>query len=107
MGEERTNWQRVALANEEHGRVYIEIAPRGSRERVGLLPDSIPFDRITGLIASIAEGIGNVLEKAGPRKVRVELGLEFSMEAGGLVALITRGSAEANMKVDIEWERTP
>ncbi len=103
---DRTEWQRVTLPDEGKKRqVYIEVVPRGGREEVGLL-DSIPFDEVTDLLATVARSIGDTLEKAGPKKAVVELGVEFGIEAGKLVALIARGTGKANLKISLEWERS-
>lgn len=103
-GEDRTEWQPVTLPGNDGGKVYFEIVPRGGREEVGVL-DSIPFDQVTELLASIASGIGETLEKAKPKKATIELGVEFGLEAGKLVALIARGTGKANLKISLEWER--
>lgn len=103
-GDERTDWQRVTLPGEDGRQVFVEVVSRGGREEVGVL-DSIPFDQITEVLGSIASSIGDTLEKARPTKASVELGLEFGLEAGHLVALIARGSGRANLKINLEWER--
>jgi hypothetical protein len=56
-------------------------------------------------IEVIPRGIGETLERAKPKKATVELGVEFGIEEGKLVALIARGSGKANLKITLEWER--
>jgi Trypsin-co-occurring domain 1 len=102
---DRTEWQSIALPGEAGRRVYIEVVSRGGREEVGIL-DAIPFEHVMELITSIASGIGDTLEKAKPKKAAVELGVEFGVEAGHLVALIARGTGKANLKIRLEWERS-
>jgi hypothetical protein len=97
---ERTDWQRVTGA--EHKNIYLEVLLRGGREKVGIL-DGIPFDQVTGVLTEIAANIGEALEKAKPSKATIELGVEFGVEGGKLVALIARGSAKANLKIALEW----
>jgi hypothetical protein len=104
-GEDRTEWQPIALPGNEGRRVYVEVVPRGGREEVGVLK-LIPFEQVTELLASIASGIGDTLEKAKPKKAAVELGVEFGLEAGELVALIAPGTGKANLKICLEWERS-
>jgi hypothetical protein len=99
---DRTEWQSIALPGDAGRRVYIEIVPRGGREEVGIL-DAIPFEHVMELLTSIANGIGDTLEKAKPKKAAVELGVEFGLEAGHLVALIARGTGTANLKISLEW----
>src|SRR5438309_1510501 len=95
---ERTDWQRVAVSGAEHQNIFLEVLLRGGREQVGIL-DGIPFDQVTGVLTEIAEKIGGALEKAKPTKASIELGVEFGLEGGKLVALIARGSAKANLKI--------
>lgn len=104
-GRERTVWQALTLSGEEGRRIYVEAVSRGGREEVGLR-EAIPFEQITEIVADIARGIGDTLEKAKPKKAAVELGIEFGIEAGKLVALIARGSGKANLKINLEWERS-
>lgn len=100
----RTDWQPVTLPDGGTRRVFVEVVSRGGREQVGLL-DSIPFDQVMEILSNIASGIGDTLEKAKPKKAAVELGVEFGVEAGQLVALIARGTGKANLKISLEWER--
>lgn len=102
---DRTEWQKVEIPGEDSPDVYIEVLHRGGREEVGLL-DSIPFEKITEIIGSIAQGVSSTLEKTKPSKASVELGIEFGLKNGQLVALIARGSGKANLKVAMEWERS-
>ena len=99
-----TEWQKVELPGEDSADVYIEVLRGGGREEVGLL-DSIPFEQVTEVLGSIAQGIGSTLEKTKPSKASVELGVEFGLKNGKLVALIARGSGKANLKISLEWER--
>lgn len=101
----RTEWQKVELPGEDNADVYIEVLHRGGREEVGLL-DSIPFEQVTEVLGAIAQGIEKTLDKAKPSKASVELGVEFGLKNGKLVALIARGSGKANLKIALEWERS-
>lgn len=100
-----TQWQPLRMDDDANRRVFVEIVSRGGREEVGVL-DSIPFEEVTETLASIAKGIGATLERAGPKRATVELGVAFGLEAGQLVALIARGSGSANLKITLEWERS-
>jgi hypothetical protein len=100
----KTEWQLVSLPGKEDD-VFIEVILRGGREEVGLA-EAIPFERINSLLAQIAESMGAALEKAKPTKAVAELGIEFGLEAGKLVALIARGSTKANLKISLEWKRS-
>ena len=100
----KTEWQLVSLPGTEND-IFIEVVLRGGREEVGLT-ESIPFERISSLLAEVAQSMGTALEKAKPTKAVAELGIEFGLEAGKLVALIARGSTKANLKISMEWKRT-
>ena len=76
----------------------------GGRENVGIL-DTLSFDQITGVLGRITDAIATTLEESNPKKATVELGIGFGIEAGKLVTMIARGTAEANLKVTLEWER--
>jgi hypothetical protein len=98
----KTDWQRVLLPSDKQSGLYIEVAVRGGRETVGLL-DSIPIDHVCALLSDVANAVGNALAKASPSKATVELGVEFGIQEGKLVALIARGSGKANLKIGLEW----
>ena len=104
-GKERTQWQPITLPGDDGRTIYFEIVPRGGREKVGIL-ESIPFDEVTELLTGIANGIGGILEKVKPKKANIELGVEFGLESGKLVAFIARGTGKANLKIGLEWERS-
>lgn len=102
----KTDWQRVLLPGDKQSDLYIEVAVRGGRETVGLL-DFIPIDHVCALLADVANAVGNALAKASPSKATVELGVEFGMQEGKLVALIARGGGKANLKIGLEWNSSP
>lgn len=102
MGEdEQVHWQPITL--EGGGRVFLEVMHRGGRENVGML-DSVPFEQITEVVAKLARGVLDAIASARPSTASVELGLEFGMEAGALIAVVARGTATANVKVTMEWQ---
>ncbi len=105
-GDETTEWQQITLPGKEGRKVYVEVIARGGREEVGISKAIPSFDEVTDVLADIANSIGDTLEKAQPKKAAIELGVEFGLEAGKLVALIARGTGKANLKIRLEWERT-
>lgn len=102
--EEISQWQQIKLEGEVDQQIYLEVLDQGGTEEVGVL-DSIPFEQVSNLLGEIARRIGNSLEKTRPTKACVELGVEFGLKNGQLVALIARGSGKANLKVSLEWNR--
>ena len=105
IDEREREWQQIELPGEHEGQVFLEVLPQGGREEVGLL-ESIPFEQVTNLLGGIADEISKTLEKAKPKRASVELGVEFGIKDGALVALIARGSGKANLKIGLEWERS-
>jgi Trypsin-co-occurring domain 1 len=106
MADEQTQWQKIKLAGEDSRQIYLEVNVFSEgREEVGIL-DSIPFEQITETLSDIAQNIGNTLEKAKPSKATVELGVEFAVKNGALVAVIAQGSGKANLKISLEWKRS-
>ena len=103
--EERSQWQKIKLEGEGERQIYLEVLNRGGPREVGVL-DAIPFEQISDLLGEIAQRIGDTLERTRPNKACVELGVEFGLENGQLVALIARGSGKANLKVSLEWNRS-
>ena len=104
MVEESSQWQKIKLDGEGDRQIYLEVLDRGGRQEVGVL-DSIPFEQVTEILGQIAQRIGDSLERTRPNKACVELGVEFGLEHGQLVALIARGSGKANLKISLEWDR--
>ena len=101
--DERTDWQPVDLGG--GAKAYLQVIPRGGREEVGVL-EAMPFEQVVATLGRIAKGIGEAIEKAQPSKAVVEIGVEFGLEAGELVALIARGTGKANLKVMLEWKKS-
>ena len=98
----RTEWMPVHLSESQGPQIYLELLGRPGRQEVGIL-DSIPFSEISDLLGSIASSIEGTLRKANPKKATIELGVEFGLEEGKLVALIARGTGKANLKIGLEW----
>jgi len=63
------------------------------------------LDQVTDAIGAVSGKVVDALKKAAPKKFTVEMGFEFKVEEGGLVALFTRVAGEAAIKVTMEWER--
>ena len=99
-----SRWQKIETTDHGGAQLYLEVLDRGGREEVGLL-EGIPFQRITDLLGEIADHLGSSLRRARPSKASIELGVEFGLENGQLVALIARGSGKANLKIALEWEQ--
>jgi hypothetical protein len=102
LGNECTRWQKVSLGGEGDREIYLEVLDRGGRKEVGIL-DSIPFEQVTQIFSELSQRIGNSLERSRANKACVEIGVEFGIENGQLVALFARATGKANIKISIEW----
>ncbi|MER6913416.1 CU044_2847 family protein [Streptomyces sp. NPDC000594] len=73
-------------------------------EEVGML--TFGLDQVTAALGGFAQGITGALRSAQPHRLTVEFGARVGVESGGLVALITKGSMDANLTVTLEWDWT-
>jgi hypothetical protein len=64
---------------------------------------SVSFEGVLDAIEGLSQSIASVLEKVKPRKAMVEFGLQTSLEAGRLTALLVKGTGTASIKVTLEW----
>ncbi|GAA3507167.1 hypothetical protein GCM10019017_02970 [Streptomyces showdoensis] len=97
---------KVELAD---GVMYVEVetlvAESASDELEGLhdrLPD---LSGVTAALSSLAGQLGDALHQAAPDRAVVEFGCQLGVEAGKLTALVVQGTATANIKVTLEWDK--
>ena len=100
-----TYWQKIKPCDKSSSHFYLEVIDRAGREEVGIL-DEINFGEIIDLLTDLADQLGSSLHRARPARASIEMGLEFGLENGQLIALIARGSGKANLKIVMEWEQT-
>ncbi|MFJ8660073.1 CU044_2847 family protein [Streptomyces sp. NPDC093795] len=70
----------------------------------GRLPD---LSAVTEALSSFAGQIGDALHRAAPDRATVEFGCQLGLDAGKLTALVVQGSANASLRVTLEWEKPP
>jgi hypothetical protein len=85
-------------------RLYVQTADGGGETDIGF-DVAAGLDQVTDAISAVSGQVVDALKKAAPKKFTVEMGFEFKVEQGGLVALFTRVSGDAAIKVTMEWER--
>ncbi|MFF1508601.1 CU044_2847 family protein [Streptomyces sp. NPDC058326] len=68
----------------------------------GRLPD---LSAVTEALSSFAGQIGDALHRAAPDRATVEFGCQLGLDAGKLTALVVQGSANASLRVTLEWEK--
>jgi hypothetical protein len=62
------------------------------------------FDEVTRAIEGISTALAGTLPAARPTRASIEFGVQVAIEAGQLTALLAKGSAQATLKVTLEWE---
>jgi hypothetical protein len=86
-------------------RMYVEVLALGEEEEIGAR--DVDLDGLTRSLRAVAETVTDSLVaglgKVKPEKVTVEFGCEVGVETGGLVAVLAKGTATANLKVTLEW----
>lgn len=65
----------------------------------------LDFEGVSRTLEGVIEAVRGAVEKAGPSKVSVELGLELAVKSGTLVGLIVDGESSGSLTVTLEWER--
>jgi hypothetical protein len=61
------------------------------------------FSKLTPSIISLGKEFSQILEKIQPTKASIEFGVNVGMETSGVIAFITKASANANFKIIMEW----
>ncbi|MCT4351921.1 hypothetical protein M5362_02070 [Streptomyces sp. Je 1-79] len=88
--------------------LYVEAERIGPDSELEGLGDRVPdLSGITRALSSFAGQLGQALHQAAPDRATVEFGCELGLDAGGLTALIVKGSSSANLRVTLEWTKSP
>lgn len=72
------------------------------QEIAGRVPS---IDQVTDAVSGFAERIGTALKRSAPTRFTVEFECEIGFDAGGLVAILGKGSAKSAFRVVMEWDR--
>lgn len=84
--------------------VLVEAVTHGGDEEIAGV--GLPsFSAAWKPVAKIAKEISKSLEDIQPKRVSVEFGCEFAVEAGQLTALLVSGSGSGSVKITLEWEK--
>lgn len=100
MDHSSTELQELTL--QDGTTVFFEVNSNGGREEVGIL-DAMPFSEVTTAISGLGKSVAESVRAIGPDKFQIEIGMEFAIKNGHLVAIVARGSAKANFKLTMEW----
>ncbi|GGT74518.1 MULTISPECIES: CU044_2847 family protein [Streptomyces] len=86
--------------------LYVEAEPLGPESDLEGVRDHVPdLSGVTSALASFAGQLSDALRRAAPDRASVEFGCQLGMDAGGLTALIVKGSGSANLRVTLEWTK--
>lgn len=95
----RTQPVKVQLPNGTT--VVVEAQPIEGEMEVAR--EILNFTKVTGAIEGVAETLATVWEKVKPRRATAEFGVEFACEPGELLARFVSASAQASLKITLEW----
>jgi len=96
--------QIVPVIMSDGSRIHFEVRRAGGFQEVGAL-DGLPFESVTAILVNIGRGLTAAIESLAPKKASIEFGMEISLEAGKLTALVCQGKTSANFAVKLEWEQ--
>ncbi|KQX46206.1 MULTISPECIES: CU044_2847 family protein [unclassified Streptomyces] len=96
-----TDITRVDLGD---GTLFVEARRLGPEvELEGLGGRTPDLSAVTEALSSFAGKIGDALHRAAPDRATVEFGCQLGVDAGRLTALVVQGSANASLRVTLEW----
>lgn len=85
------------------GAAALPGAPDDEQEIAGRVPS---LDQVARAVGTFTGQIGAALRQAAPTRFSLTFECEIGFEAGGLVALIGKGSGRSAFSVTMEWDRT-
>lgn len=65
---------------------------------------SFDFEQVSSALTGLAEVAKQAIERATPDSATVEFGMNLTVEAGKLTALLMSGSGSASLKVTLNWK---
>lgn len=97
--------ENVAIELPDGTIVHAEVTALGGEEEVAF--ELLKFDGFINVLRGFTKVFVETLHDLEPTKASIEFGLEMALESGKLTALLTQGSAKANLTVKLEWEQKP
>lgn len=82
----------------------FEIDRIDGRESVSALNKVFNFSQVTDQLKEISQQLSKSFTNLGNSKTILEFGVQVDVESGNLTSMIVRGSANANIKIILEWE---
>lgn len=97
--------QLVEVQLEDGTTIYVKVLASSGESEVSL--HSTSFEEAMKAIEGIGKRLNQVWETIRPGRASVELGIDFTWQAGKVLAVIVDGSTTASMKITLEWNREP
>lgn len=91
---------KVQLINGEE--LLFQVAVLDEEKDVSIY-ENFKLDTILPSLTALAEQLNTTLKSAKPSKLKCELGIQLSIDAGKIVGLVVSGSSKANLKITLEW----
>jgi hypothetical protein len=82
--------------------MFVTTVP-GREEDVAAFAATYSFRRVAESISALSKSLRATIDSAHPDRATVEFGVELSVEASELLALVVQGSAAGNIRVTLEW----
>ena len=95
----RTRFVEVQL--DDGTAFYIKVLASSGESEVSLHKGS--FEEAMKAIEGIGKRLNQVWRTIQPGKASVELGIDFTWQAGKIMAVVVDGSATASLKITLEW----
>ena len=90
----------VQLPDGRH--IHAELKLLGGEEEIA--PKLLSFEGISESISSLAQGLQASLSDLKPSKIKLEFGVQLSIESGQLTAVLVKSTGEGSLKIALEWE---
>lgn len=85
-------------------RFYVEARQDSAEHEVGsTLAEGL--GSAMDAIKTLGNHVAGAVKTIEPDHFGIELGFEFKLEQGSLVAMLVRGSATANVAVTLQWDK--
>ncbi len=94
----------LVLKTESGHEFMIEASSSGGQEDVAGFGDLKSKDLVESITA-LSDTFATALKAISPDKFSVEFGVEVTLKAGKLLALLCNGEGKANLKITLEWSK--
>jgi hypothetical protein len=98
----------VPITREDDTEFLIEVSEVESvagRQKVAAT-DAFDSKDLANSVTAISRMFVNALKEVSPDKLSVEFGVEATLKAGKLLALLCDGEGKANLKITLEWSKS-